>query len=74
MKFQHYRVRAVFPLEEHMKKEDVEKIRRIESVCLTVIDFGRLISRRLDELEDRVRKLQAKQENPAKGNAKHRRD
>ena len=57
-----------------MKKEDVEKIRRVESVCLTVIDFGRLISRRLDELENEVRKLQAKQENPAKGNPKHRRD
>jgi len=46
-----------------MKKQDFEeKIRRVESVCLTVIDFGRLISRRLDELEDQIRKLkEAKQ-------------
>jgi len=41
-----------------MKKEDLEKkVRRVESVCLTVIDFGRLISRRLDELEDQIRDL-----------------
>jgi len=46
-----------------MKREDLEKkVRRVESVCLTVIDFGRLISRRLDELEDQIRKLkEAKQ-------------
>ena len=46
-----------------MKKEDLErKVRRAESVCLTVIEFGRLISRRLDELEDQIRELkEAKQ-------------
>lgn len=46
-----------------MKKEDLErKVRRAESVCLTVIEFGRLISRRLDALENQIRELrEAKQ-------------